>query len=186
VFTTTLRAYFHASSASADEVRQTIWTQGIDEATYGVAGSPYQGALLEQYKMYVEMTDRVSSRRATMNAFFLSLNTAIATGVSFVWGLQKSSVWFLAFPLAMLLALAGTWFCLIKSYRQLNAAKFAVIGAMEEKLPASPYVRAEWAALGNGMDKGRYWPMSKLEQGVPVVFAVLYVIAFIVVAAMHR
>ena len=32
---------------------------------------------LEQYKLYVEMADRISSRRQNANSFFLSINTAI-------------------------------------------------------------------------------------------------------------
>lgn len=182
-----LRDYFRSSQPNLDEVRDTVWSDGVSEGTYGVGGKPYHDAVLEQYKLYVEMTDRISARRATMNSYFLSLNTAIAVGVSFVWGLLKSSsVWLLLFPLLMLLVLSGTWFALIKSYRQLNAAKYVVIEAMEERLPASPYVRAEWAALGKGEDRARYWPMSRLEQGVPVVFAVLYTIAFVVVAVTGR
>lgn len=181
-----LRSYFRSSSASLTEVRATTWSEGVDEAAYGVGGSPYQTALLEQYKLYVEMTDRVSARRATVNTFFLSLNATLGTGVSFVWGLQKSSPWLLLFPLLVLLVLSGVWFCLIKSYRQLNTAKFAVIAVLEEKLPASPYWRAEWKALGEGLDRSRYWPMSQLEQGIPVVFAVLYVVGFVVMALAHR
>src|SRR5256885_4461010 len=32
---------------------------------------------LEQYKLYVEMADRISSRRLTANSFFLTINSAI-------------------------------------------------------------------------------------------------------------
>ncbi|MGH6629978.1 MAG: RipA family octameric membrane protein, partial [Burkholderiales bacterium] len=36
-------------------------------------------AILEQYKTYVEMADRISGCRALANTFFLTLNTAIFT-----------------------------------------------------------------------------------------------------------
>ena len=42
----------------------------------GDAGA-YQSAIMEQYRLYVEMADRVSQRRALANSFFLTLNTAI-------------------------------------------------------------------------------------------------------------
>ncbi|WP_245791148.1 RipA family octameric membrane protein [Actinacidiphila rubida] len=181
-----LRSYFRLRHASVAEVRPSLWSAGVDESAYDAARRPYQDAVLEQYKLYVEMTDRVSARRATMNAFFLSLNSTVGTAVAFVWGLQKSSVGLLVFPLLVLLVMSGTWFCLLRSYRQLNSAKFAVIGALEERLPTSPYWRGEWKALGEGADRGRYWPMSQLEQCVPLVFAALYVTGFVVVAVTSR
>ena len=36
--------------------------------------------LLEQYKIYVEMADRISARRGLANTFFLTLNTAAWRG----------------------------------------------------------------------------------------------------------
>jgi hypothetical protein len=40
--------------------------------------------LLELYKLCVEMADRVSARRATANAFFLTLNSALLAGLGLV------------------------------------------------------------------------------------------------------
>jgi hypothetical protein len=59
--------------------------------------------------------------------------------------------------------------------------KYAVIGALEERLPASLYWRAEWKALGEGKDPTRYWPLSHLEQWIPLLFAITYVAGFIAV-----
>ncbi len=80
----------------------------------------------------------------------------------------------------MLVTQCLAWFWLLRSYRQLNSAKFAVIGTMEERLPASPYWLAEWAALGEGKDPSRYWPLSHVEQWIPWAFAVAYTIGFVV------
>jgi hypothetical protein len=51
---------------------------------------------------------------------------------------------------------------------------------MEERLPASPYWAAEWAALGEGRDPARYWPLTHLEQWIPALFAAVYIFGFIV------
>jgi hypothetical protein len=56
-----------------------------------------------------------------------------------------------------------------------------VIGALEERLPACPYWRAEWTALGKGKDKAIYWPLTHLEQWVPCVFALTYICGFLAV-----
>jgi hypothetical protein len=73
------------------------------------------------------------------------------------------------------------WFWLLRSYRLLNTAKYAVIGAREERLPASPYWRGEWAALGQGRDPARYWPLSHVEQWIPGVFALAYTAGFLAI-----
>ena len=38
--------------------------------------------VLEQYKLYVEMADRISARRATANTFFLTVNTVVVGAVA--------------------------------------------------------------------------------------------------------
>ncbi len=105
-------------------------------------------------KIYVEMADQVSQRRGLTNTFFLTLNTAIFTAVGLFWEHKPNGqVWWLAFPLAMLLGECFAWFYLLRSYRLLNTAKYEVVGALERRLPASPCWRAEWTALGAGKDR---------------------------------
>ena len=40
-------------------------------------GKDYQSHLLEQYKLYVRMANKVSARRQAANSFFLTVNTAV-------------------------------------------------------------------------------------------------------------
>jgi hypothetical protein len=136
--------------------------------------------VLEQYKLCVEMADRVSARRNTSNTYFLSLNTALSVALVTLAGgrLAGTSVWLLAAGLVIVLAQCSAWFVIVRSYRLLNSAKFAVIGAFEERLPAFAYSRAEWGALGEGRDWRRYLPLTHVEQWVPVIFAAAYLVAF--------
>ena len=67
------------------------------------------------------------------------------------------------------------WGILLRSYRNLNSAKFQVIGFMEEHLPSSPYWLAEWKALGEGKDIKKYIPLSLIETFVPILFFLIYV-----------
>jgi hypothetical protein len=137
-------------------------------------------ALLEQYKLYVEMADRVSARRLTANSFFLTLNSAIITvggyaALRFDVPLPPS--------IALAAALAGVTLCLVwhrllASYRDLNTAKFKVIHEIEKLLPLSPY-DAEWQAVGRGSDPEKYLPLTHLEVIVPWVFLVLHLGAFL-------
>ncbi len=169
--------------AAVDEVRGHLWNDSIrageDRDQAGSAKT-----VLEQYLTCVEMADRVSARRANANTFFLTLNTAVFTAIGVIGDLHpRTSKAFLVFPLVALLSECALWYWLLRSYRQLNSAKYAVIGAMEERLPASPFWSAEWSALGQGRDPRRYWPLTHIERWVPVLFAVAYVGAFIAAVA---
>jgi hypothetical protein len=167
-----------------DRLRERLWTAAITPATYADTTEKYQNAILAQYKIYVEMADRISARRALMNTFFLTLNTAVFTVIGVLLQLQtKAANWLLVFPLIALLGECAAWYYLVRSYRQLNTAKYQVIGLLEEKLPASPYWRAEWTALGAGKDRKLYWPLSHLEKWVPIFFAATYLVGFAVALA---
>jgi hypothetical protein len=176
-----LKRYFTTGPpATADEVEPDLWNDDVGPDTYSTANEKYQAAILDQYKLYVEMADRISARRSLANTFFLTLNAAVFTLIGIFWkDRPKASPALLVVPLVVLLALCLAWFWLVRSYRQLNSGKYAVIGALERRLPASPYWRAEWKALGSGLDKARYWPLTHLEQWVPGLFGLAYLCGFV-------
>ncbi|MFD8507923.1 hypothetical protein ACFV2L_35130 [Streptomyces sp. NPDC059687] len=155
-----------------------LWNPAVSPSDYSTAAEKYQGAILEQYRLCVEMADRVSSRRNLANTFFLSVNTAVVAAVAALAGQGLSSVsrWVLAAGLVILLSQCAAWWAIVRSYRQLNAAKWQVIGLLEERLPAFAYSRAEWILLGEGRDWRRYLPLTHVEQWVPVIFAASYVL----------
>jgi hypothetical protein len=179
-----MHAYFgRPVVAQYGVVRDGLWTESFDPAI-GIAEDRgrYVAALLEQYKIYVEMADRVSARRGLTNTFFLTVNTAALATVGVFWNRSPDAGrWLLLIPLLALLVECQAWFWLVRSYRQLNTAKYIVVGALEERLPASPYWRAEWKALGEGLDSRQYLPLSHLEQWIPLLFGAIYVVSFAVV-----
>jgi hypothetical protein len=119
----------------------------------------------------------VSARRALANTFFLSVNTALV-------GLLGSGAfrWYVAAAGAVL---AGTWWALLRSYRELNGAKFEVIVALEQRLPVQVY-GDEWAILGRAPARpalrratlrsrlAQYGELGKIERIVPWVFVGIY------------
>jgi hypothetical protein len=145
-------------------------------------GEKYQEHLFEQYKLYLELADRISARRQGTNTFCLALNTAFVTVTGFLAGLAGcGAVWPIAVGLAGLI-LCYTWYRLIRSYRDLNSGKFLVVHAYERILPTQPY-RAEWVAVGEGKDPKRYLPFTHVEGRVPWVFFSLYVILLLLCVA---
>jgi len=146
-------------------------------------GSKYGEDLFEQYKMYVEMADRISERRATANNFFLAANTLLISIFGIVTGkdaLSSGSIgtWFPLFALSGL-AFSTTWFYIVKSYRQLNSGKFKVIHEVEKHLPLALY-KAEWMALGEGNDPSLYRPLTHVEKYAPLTFGIIYIVILVI------
>ncbi len=143
-------------------------------------GDNYKPHLLEQYKLYVEMADRISSRRQIANSFFLSINTAIVAIVGYAGFGSKNNC---PLPVFWVIGLCGmilcyTWYRLIRSYRDLNTGKFKVIHEIEKKLPLSPY-DAEWVSIGEGNDPKLYLPFTHIEVAIPWIFLILHFIVIL-------
>lgn len=129
---------------------------------------------LEIYKLYVEMADRISSRRQTANSFFLTINTAIATLVSYA-NLDDNYCWIISIAGV---TLCCVWHRMICSYKNLNSGKFKVIHEIESKLLIAPYT-AEWKTIGEGKNNKLYKPFSKVEVWVPFIFMALHMVVLI-------
>lgn len=161
------------------DISKVLWNDIPPQNGYG-SEQQYRDHVLEQYKMYVEMADRISSRRDIANTFFLTLNgLALASAGGLIEkGHSLSQKWALIFPLLVLWLGCFFWNRLINSFRQLNGVKFYVVGELEARLPASPYRKAEWETLlKEGKDRRVYWPLTHVESKIPLIFAVAYLFA---------
>jgi len=159
------------------QVEDEMGLLSVEEETYGEQN--YRAHYFEQYKLYVEMADRVSSRRMLANTFFLTINTMLVTALTaLVSKLEVSLTWLLPSLIAEL-TLCFAWLRMVKSYGQLNTGKFAVINELEKHLPIKPYA-AEWVILGEGEDPKKYRPLTHVENWIPKIFAVIYVMLAII------
>jgi len=144
-------------------------------------------AMLEIYKLTVEMADRVSGRRNFANSFFLTLHATLATIVGVLSSARESND---SGPLPQIdtaaviwmsiagVVLACSWWVLLQSYRYLNSAKFKAINELEKNLPTQPFTY-EWACLKACPKKRWRLPYAELgfvERIIPVVFAVGYIV----------
>lgn len=139
----------------------------------------YKQHLLEQYKLCVKMADEVSSRRSNANNFFLTLNTLLITAIGILAKLGSSFIAF-NFWWIVISSFAGVLFCIcwfscIRSYKELNEAKFKVINLVEKKLPVAAF-KVEWDYLTKGKKTVKYPHLTRIERWVPVVFVVLYAV----------
>lgn len=133
----------------------------------------------ELYQLAVDMADRISARRLVANSFFATVNTGLIALVG-----DRQLPWYVSIAGGVLCLV---WWALLKSYRDLNSAKFAVILRLEERLPVHIF-GDEWEQLKKKAPsealrfaRMRTWmsgyrELGQVERIVPGVFAVLYAI----------
>ena len=136
----------------------------------------YYEHLLTQYELYVKMANDISDRRSKANTFFLSTNSFLSTALGILSKFQIGNnfefLWlYIASAAGILFSI--TWLLLVRNYKQLNTAKYAVIHKLEKKLPAAPYVK-EWENLGSGKNWKKYMKLTNIESIIPILFVILY------------
>lgn len=156
----------------------------LDAALFNQNSVFSDSALLEQYKLYLQLLDRITDRRQNANSFFLSINTAVGAllGYFFTKGDVVTSGPFVLFIPLLGLLLSYFWYRLVRSYATVNSAKFQVVCAIEKRLPIAPYA-AEWQLLSS--PSMRYVPITFVEVWVPRCFMLLYgtLLLYLVAAA---
>jgi hypothetical protein len=138
-------------------------------------GDDSKALLLDQYKMYVEMHDRISARRSQMNSFFISLSS----GLLALFSISANQGQVIKFPVVgLVVGLVGTLLCIlwnfnITAYRRLVERKIKVIHEMEEYLPFYCYTR-EGTLRKQDMVGKVYIRPTMLERLVSLVFSLVY------------
>jgi len=136
--------------------------------------------IFDQYKLYVEMADRISARRATTNSFYLTANSFLFVAL----GILMSNDLVAVVPIILIVGVfvSLSWWLLIIYYKNLNSCKYKVINAIEEKLPVKGFL-AEWQ-ISKSQDK----PLKKrqgltfIEQWIPISLLCLYSISLIIIS----
>jgi hypothetical protein len=144
-------------------------------------GNKFNEHLIEQYKLYVQMADNISSRRSQTNAFFISVLSALLVFLSLASdGKQSSNILNIAYIAMAILGLliCGVWFVNIQSYKQLNSGKYKVIHEIEQQLPFPCYDR-EWDILGQGGDSKNYLPITHIERYIPLLMSVPFLLVLV-------
>ncbi len=141
-----------------------------------MTGPSADPALIELYKLGADLADRISARRGTANGFFLTAETTLVAVVGFA--LRKDTA--PGTPVRLAICAAGALLCLawwlqLRSFRQLNRAKYVVLTDIEQRLPVQLF-GPEQAELdrGDGRLRGLYAELGATERAVPVLFALVW------------
>ncbi len=117
---------------------------------------------IEQYKIMVSSTEKVTDSRMKVNNLFFTITSSILS-VAFVLGKTYSFVPLSVFAMLILTFLALLtsffWEKLVNSYGKLNTGKFKVIDRIEKELRTNMF-EEEWQIL---TDEIEYEPNTKTE-----------------------
>jgi hypothetical protein len=135
--------------------------------------------VFELYKEYAQTVEKVSDRRANLNSWMITLlNIVLASdgGMSYLLPAHAGSE---NIASSLIIPLAGIvtsliWLALLRSYRQLNQAKFEVLFDFEDKMGVEVF----------RLERKRYKQIartgfSKIERYVPVAFIALFALVFL-------
>ena len=141
----------------------------------------YENDLLEQYKIYVELMDRINERIQRSYYAFLTVNSAIVGGIGYFQIHNAYDSVFAYIPLAIISYLA-LMFCLawsisIKTLRRLYEKRFKIIDLIEERLPLSLF-NAELMLLEDENDSKSKAVYARMETITLSLFLFLYIISF--------
>ena len=149
--------------------------------------------LMEQYKMFVQTSEDLVSRKQSVNTFYVTLNSLLLGGIIsivcaaadiFQLVSNNAAVYFVSGFLAVIgVVICWSWITLLISYADLNASKMAIISCIEERL-ALKLFDTEWALLTRRIGKRKYQSFTVKEIGVAKIFLVLYVVLILACVAL--
>lgn len=126
---------------------------------------------IEQYKIMVSSTEKVTDARMKVNNLFFTITSSILS-VAFVLGKTYSFIPLSVIAMTVLtgLALLTTFFWekLVNSYGKLNTGKFRVIDRIEKELRINMF-EEEWRILTQEID---YEPNTKTETRIVTRFRI--------------
>lgn len=137
-------------------------------------GDPSESAVWNQYNLMVQTSEALVLRRQSINTMYITANSALLAGIgAIVSSIDKimpiNAAWGVALISLLGALLSYNWYRTIISYGILNRAKFKVIAAIEQYLPARIF-DAEWRFL----EASRYTSTTSADKQSAWFFLLLF------------
>lgn len=139
----------------------------------------------DEYKTFIEDTQRLSDRRQAANNIYLSVNSLLLGAVALLVQLGGLDQW-VFLPIVMLIAIAGWFICrdwksLLLNYRKLLDVRFRELKKREERFDGSfQMYHVEGRDLDYDDTEKGFW---RIEINLPAVFRFVYVVGVLILAA---
>lgn len=162
---------------SPKDIQDTLWNKEDDS---NLSNDQYNSLLIEQYRIYVELTDRTGYRRIVTNLFFLVINLLLVGIVALA---ISNNIDTERHPSAVLVAIpyfAGIMFCyswwkIVRFFRHHLQIKNSILPSIERRLPSRLWLTEQHIAE----QKGSFKPIRILEIYMPFIFMGIYSALFL-------
>lgn len=144
-------------------------------------GDKFDNHLLEQYKQYTDIADRITQRRDQANVFYFSLVSALFAFISYIFQkgtINANNAIILAVISALGALICSSWYLYVMSKKELKRVKYRVISEMEKCLPYPCYTR-EKQMIDEGRTNGKYTAVRAIEAYIPAILAMAYVVLLV-------
>jgi hypothetical protein len=164
---------------SQKDIQDKLWS---NEDESNLSNEQYNALLIEQYRIYVELTDRTGYRRIVINLFFLVTNLmlvgVVALAISNNMNVENPPSGILvAIPFFAGLVFCWSWWKIIRFFRHHIQIKNSIVPSLERRLPSRVWLTEEYIAEA----KGSFKPIRILEIYMPFVFMGIYSALFLFV-----
>lgn len=144
------------------------------------SGAPDSAAIWDQYNLIVQTSEALIERRQTVNTLYVSAGAAFLAGIGIlVSSVGKTNLGGAAVVIALVgflgAALSFNWRRTVSSYGTLNEAKYKLISAFEEYMPAQLF-DAEWKVL----EAKRYKSTTDTDKQSALFFLLLFLVISVV------
>jgi len=133
--------------------------------------------IFDQYKLYVELADKVSARRATTNSFYLTANSFlfVALGILMSNGLEVVA------PMILIIGIfvSISWWLLIIYYKNLNSSKYKVINEIEKRLPVMGLLTEYKISKMQEKPVRGLRGLTSIEQWLPISLLIMYSLSLV-------
>lgn len=129
----------------------------------------YDDAILEQWKVCVEMANANSEKRSNSNNIFITINTALVAVITFSLNYKNIILSLIGIVISVL------WIRTLNSYAKLSKVKYDIINELESKLPTTPFTD-EWYRLTK---ERNYIGLTKTEKVLPCIYTLIYIISIL-------
>lgn len=138
--------------------------------------------LIDQYKIYLQTSENLVSRRQSVSSFYITVNTALISVSAVLIALfndinEKATIILILSIMGIVLDIS--WHKILEAYGVLNSSKMKVISIIEKKLPVNLY-DSEWEIMCDKLSNRKYVSFTDSEKRIPIIFASFYSIAFII------
>jgi hypothetical protein len=142
---------------------------------------------VEIYKIYVEMTDRLSQRRQAVNGIYFTILSGLGISIGLIYEKKPFEGNMLYYSIILLsfvgVLLCIAWWKIIENYHKIGSVKYEVIREIEEEFIIKPYT-VETKKFRKANNQDGITKLAQLEKWVTLLLIIPF--GFFIVYSIYK